>query len=139
YKDVQAQIVGVSYRRPGVALIALNDRVPEWHDLYEIDIATAKRTLVEQNDQEFGGYIADFDLKPRMAVKPLATGGEIYRRGDKGWERLLEYGQEDSLTTAPLTIEGDGRTALLMSAVGRDKAALVRVELDSAKQSVVAE
>ncbi len=86
YKDVQAQIVGVSYKRPGVALIALNDRAPEWHDLYEIDITTAKRTLVEKNEQEFGGYIADFDLKPRMAVKPLPSGGEIYRRGDKGWK-----------------------------------------------------
>jgi dipeptidyl aminopeptidase/acylaminoacyl peptidase len=137
YKGVQAQIVGVSHKRPGVALIALNDRVPEWHDLYEIDIATAKRTLIEQNDQEFGGYIADLDLKPRMAVKPLASGGEIYRRGEKGWEKLLEYGQEDSLTTAPLTIEADGRTALLMSAVGRDKAALVRAELASGKLSVI--
>ena len=139
YKDVQAQIVGVSYKRPNVVLVALNDRVPEWHDLYEIDIATGKRTLVEQNDHEFGGYIPDFDLKPRMAVKPLASGGEIYRHGEKGWEKLLEYGQEDSLTTAPLTVEADGRTALLMSAVGRDKAALVRAELATGKLSVIGE
>ena len=139
YKEVQAQIVGVSHRRPGVVLIALNDRVPEWHDLYEIDIATGKRTLVEQNDQEFGGYVADLDLKPRLAVKPLPGGGEIYRRGDKGWEKLLDYGQEDSLTTAPLTIDGEGRTALLMSAVGRDKAALVRADLTTGALSVIGE
>ncbi|MEJ1966369.1 MAG: hypothetical protein WDO56_34375 [Gammaproteobacteria bacterium] len=87
YKDVQAQIVGVSHKRPGVALIALNDRLPEWHDLYEIDIATGTRKLVEKNDQEFGGYVADQELSPRIAVKPLASGGEIYRRGEKGWEK----------------------------------------------------
>src|SRR5690349_16873476 len=139
YQGVQAQIVALSHKRPNIALIALNDRVPEWHDLYGIDIATAKRTLVEQNDNEFGGYVADFDLKPRMAVKPLPSGGEIYRRGDKGWEKLLDYGQEDSLTTAPLTIEADGKTALLMSAVGRDKAALVRAELATGKLSVIGE
>ena len=139
YKDVQAQIVGVSHKRPGVALVALNDRVPEWHDLYEIDIANGTRKLVEKNDHEFGGYVADQDLKPRIAQKPLATGGEIYRRGDKGWEKLLDYGQEDSLTTAPLAIEGDGRTALLMSASGRDKAALVRADLSSGKLTVIGE
>src|SRR5262249_45075441 len=49
------------------------------------------------------------------------------------------YGPEDSLTTAPLAIEGDGRTALLLSAVGRDKAALVRADLTSGQQSVVGE
>ena len=137
--DVQAQIVGVTHTRPAVALIALNDRVPEWHDLYEIDIATGTRKLVEQNDHEFGSYLADRELKPRVAVKPLASGGEIHRRGEQGWEKLLDYGQEDSLTTAPLVIEGDGRTALLMSAAGRDKAALVRADLITGKLTVIGE
>jgi dipeptidyl aminopeptidase/acylaminoacyl peptidase len=139
YKDVQAQIVGVSHKRPGVVLIGLNDRAPEWHDLYEVDIGNGARKLVEKNDQEFGSYVADDDLKPRIAVKTLPSGGEFYRRGDKGWEKLLEYGQEDSLTTAPIVIEGDGRTALLTSAVGRDKAALVRAELGTGKLTVIGE
>jgi dipeptidyl aminopeptidase/acylaminoacyl peptidase len=137
YKDVQAQLVDASHKKPGVALIALNDRVPEWHDLYEIEVATGQRKLVEKNEQEFGGYLADQDLKPRVAVKQLASGGEIYRRGEKGWEKLLEYGQEDSLTTSPIVVESDGRTALLVSAVGRDKAALVRAELATGKLSVI--
>jgi dipeptidyl aminopeptidase/acylaminoacyl peptidase len=137
YKDVQAQLIDVSHKRPGIALIGLNDRAPEWHDVYEIDVGTGARKLVEKNDQEFGGYLADQDLKPRIAVKQLASGGEIYRRGEKGWEKLLEYGQEDSLTTSPVAVEGDGRTALLLSAVGRDKAALVRAEIGTGKLSVV--
>jgi dipeptidyl aminopeptidase/acylaminoacyl peptidase len=136
---VQAQLAGVSHKRPGVVLVGLNDRVPEWHDLYEIDVASGERKLIEKNEQEFGGYLPDHDLKPRVALKTLPSGGEIYRRGDKTWEKLLEYGQEDSLTTQPITIEGDGRTALLVSAVGRDTAALVRAELSTGKLSVVGE
>ncbi len=50
---------GCLHKRPGVALVGLNDREPEWHDLYEIDVATGKRKLVEKNDHEFGGYLAD--------------------------------------------------------------------------------
>lgn len=137
YKDVQAQLIDVSHKRPGIALIGLNDRVPEWHDVYEIDVASGARKLVEKNEQEFGGYLADEALTPRIAVKQLASGGEIYRRGEKGWEKLLEYGQEDSLTTSPIAVEADGRTALLLSAVGRDKAALVRADIETGKLSVI--
>src|ERR1700744_6087973 len=48
-KGVRAEIVGISPERPDVALIALNDRVPEYHDLYEINIATGELKLVERN------------------------------------------------------------------------------------------
>lgn len=141
FKEVQAQVVGLSYRRPTLVLVGLNDREPEWHDLYEIDVRTGERKLVEKNEQQFAGYLADFDLAPRLAVKTLPSGGgQIFRRsGGKGWESFLEYGQEDSITTSPLVIEGDGRTALMVSAVGRDKAALVRVDLTGGKQTVVGE
>jgi dipeptidyl aminopeptidase/acylaminoacyl peptidase len=137
-EKVHAQIAGLSYQRPDVALIALNDRAPEWHDLYEIDVATGARRLIERNDQQFAGYLEDLQLRPRLAIKTLPDGGgEVYRRTDQGWESLLKYGQADSLTMRPLVIEEGGNTALLLSAVGRDKAALVRVDLTSGKQTVI--
>ena len=139
-QNVQAQIVGVSHKRPGTVLVGLNDRAPEWHDLYAIDVNTGERKLVEKNEGEYAGYVADFELQPRLALKTLAEGGgEIYRRTEQGWEKLLTYGQEDSLTTQPVAIEGDGKTALMVSAVGRDKAALVRLDLATGKQTVIGE
>ncbi len=135
---VQAQVVGVSPRRPGVVLVGLNDRKPEWHDLYEIDIASGKRTLVERNDQEFAGYLEDSMLVPRLAVKSGADGDEMLARGAQGaWESLLKYGPEDTQTTSPLVIEGDGRTALITSSVGRNTSALVRVDLATHAQTVL--
>src|ERR1700748_1101312 len=74
-KNVRAEIVGLSHERPDVALVALNDRVPEYHDLYEINIASGERKLVERNDQEFAGYLEDLQLHPRLAVKTLADRG----------------------------------------------------------------
>jgi len=137
-EKVHAEIVGLSHQKPDVALISLNDRNPEWHDLYEIDVTTGARKLVERNDQEFSGYLEDLQLRPRLAVKTLPDGGgEVYRRTDQGWESFLRYGQEDSLTLRPLVIEEGGNTALLLSAVDRDKAALVRIDLTSGKQTVV--
>jgi dipeptidyl aminopeptidase/acylaminoacyl peptidase len=137
-EKVHAEIVGLSHQRPEVALISLNDRKPEWHDLYEIDVSTGARRLVETNDQEFAGYLEDLQLRPRLAVKTLPDGGgELYRRTDQGWEGFLTYGQADSLTLRPLVIEEGGTTALLLSSVDRDKAALVRVDLVSGKQTVI--
>ena len=62
----------------------------------------------------------------------------LRRKGD-GWERILAYGQADSLTTQPLGIEGDGKSALMLSSVGRDKSALMRVDLADGSTTVVGE
>jgi dipeptidyl aminopeptidase/acylaminoacyl peptidase len=136
YKKVQAQVVGLSWKKPGVVAIGLNDRAPEWHDLWEVNIATGKRVLIEQNTQEFGGYEVDLDLKPRMALKSDANGNEIFRKSGGKWVSLLKYGQEDSITTNTIGIEAAG-TALMTSSVGRDKAALVRVDLTTGKSTVL--
>ena len=136
---VQAQVIGLSHERPGVVLVGLNDRKPEWHDAWEIDIASGERRLVERNDQEIGGYLAGLDLKPRLALRTLPEGGEILRRKGDGWERILAYGQADSLTMQPLGIEGDGKSALLLSSVDRDKTALMRVNLADGATTVIGE
>jgi dipeptidyl aminopeptidase/acylaminoacyl peptidase len=139
-EKVHAELIGLSHLRPDVALIALNDRTPEYHDLYEINIATGDRKLVERNDQEFAGYLEDLQLHARLAVKTLEDGGgEIYHKTGKGWESLFKYGRDDSLTTRPIVVEEGGSSALMLSSMGRDKAALVRVDLSNGKQTVVGE
>ena len=139
YKGIRAEIMGLSWKKPGVIAVGMNDRVAEWHDLYEVDINTGKRVLVHQNTQEFSGYNLDFDLKPRIASKNDADGTELLRRvGDK-WVSMLRIGQEDSLTSGLIGIEASGKTALLQSSVGRDKAALERVDLATGKTTLVAE
>jgi acetyl esterase/lipase len=83
------------------------------------------------------GYDLDLDLKPRLATKTLADGGEIFRKVGGKWISLLKYGQEDSLNTGTIGIEGTGKTALMQSSVGRDKSALVRVDLTTGKTTVL--
>src|SRR5262249_5836091 len=99
YKSVRADLTDLSWKKPGVAAVSLNDRDPEWQDLWEVDISTGKRTLIEENSQEMAGYFLDLDLKPRLAQKNGADGAEVFRRvGDK-WVSLFKIAQEDSLTT----------------------------------------
>jgi len=136
-KGVRAELLGLSWKKPGKVGVGMNDRVPEWHDVYEVDLATGVRTLVEKNTQEFGGYDLDLDLKPRVATKQTAEGNELFRKVGAKWVSLLKFGQEDSLTTGTIGVEATGTTALMNSSVGRDKAALVRVVLATGKQTVL--
>jgi len=136
---VQAQILGLSPERPGTVLVGLNDRAPEWHDVYEIDVASGERTLVLKNDGNFAGFVEDLQLVPRLATRSLPEGDEILRRTPTGWERVLQVGQADTLTTAPLTIEQGGKTALLLSSVDRNTSALVRLDLETGAVTPVAQ
>jgi dipeptidyl aminopeptidase/acylaminoacyl peptidase len=138
FKGIAAQVVALSWKRPNSVLVGINNRKPEWHDLYEIDISSGGRKLIERNDQEFAGYDADLDFKPRLAFKNTAEGNEILRRTASRWVSLLKYGQEDSLTTNAIGIEGSGKTALMLSSVGRDKSALMRIDLASGKKTQIA-
>lgn len=135
---VQAQVIDLSPSRPDVVLVGLNDRAPEWHDVYAITLGTGERKLVEQNEQQIAAYYADGDLALRMALRTLPEGGEILRRSKAGWARVLAYGQEDSLSTQPLIVEGGGKSALVYSSVGRDKTALERIDLTTGKRTLVA-
>ncbi len=136
---VQAQLIGLSPERSGTVLVGLNDRVPEWHDVYEIDVATGERKLVLKNEENFSGFAEDLQLVPRLATRSLADGDEILRRTHQGWERVLKVGQADTLTTAPLAIEQGGRTALLLSSVDRNTSALVRLDLATGAVTPVAQ
>jgi len=137
YKGIQAQVAALTWKKPGSVAVALNDRVPEYHDLWEVNLATGKRVLIEQNTQEFAGYDLDLDLKPKLALKNLPEGGEIFRKAGGKWVSLLKFGQADSLTTSTIGIEGSGTTALMLSSVGRDKSALVRVDIATGKTKVL--
>jgi dipeptidyl aminopeptidase/acylaminoacyl peptidase len=137
YPKVQAQVAGLSWKKPGVVAVGLNDRAEEWHDLWEVNIATGKRVLIEKNEQEFGGYDLDLDLKPKLALKNDANGNELFRKSGGKWVSLLKWGQQDSITTATIGVEASGATALLTSSVDRDKSALVRIDLASGKSTVL--
>lgn len=138
YKGVRAEVKGLSWKKPGVVAVGLNDRVPEWHDLYEVNLATGARVLIEENKQEFATYDLDFDLKPRIAAKNDADGTELFRRVGKEWISMLRIVSADSMTTGVIGVEFDGKTALLQSSVGRDKAALERVDLTTGKTTLIA-
>ncbi len=84
-KDVQAQIQMVSRINPDVLMIALNDRDPAWHDLYELKISTGELTLVQENNDRITGYTFDWDENLRIVYQTDEKGNTVtlYKQGEQ--------------------------------------------------------
>ncbi|QDX26792.1 S9 family peptidase [Sphingomonas suaedae] len=136
---VRATIQGVSKLRPDVVLIGLNDRNPQFFDLYEVNYKTGASKLVMENPG-YGGWVTDNQLKPRFAFQQVPGGGSKYFRlgADGKWAEVLTVANEDFFTTAPIGFNKDGTTLYWVDSRGRDKAALVKMDADSLKTDVIA-
>jgi len=136
---VRAQIEGVSKQRPDVVLIGLNDRNPQFFDLYEVNYRTGASKLVMQNPG-YGGFVTDNQLKPRFAFQQVPGGGSKYFRlgADGKWAEVFSIANEDFFTTNPVGFNKDGTTLYWVDSRGRDKAALVKMDAASLKTEVIA-
>ena len=131
--------IGGSRKRPDEILIGLNNRNPQWHDVYLLNTVTGELKLVYQNDQ-YGQFEADDDLKLRLAIKETPGGGQdVFRFNDGKAEPFTKVPTEDSITTSTLNISADGKTLFWIDSRGRDKAALVAQDLASGQSRVIAE
>ena len=138
---VRAQIVQVSPDDPGSILVGLNDRDPQLHDVYRIDLATAERTLVAQNPG-FVDWTADSHQHIRGAVKATPDGGvQIMVRDtdDAPWQTVVKAGMEDALSIQPLGFDASGEGLFLVSSVGAEAARLLRLDLRTQEAELLAD
>ncbi len=137
---VQARLTHASPRHPEHVLVALNERVPQLHDLYLIDIVSGERELVLHNDQDLLSFLVDDDFVVRFASRPTAAGGvEILARVDDVWVSFTTVGMEDALTTGPIALDRSGDVLYMLDSRNRDTAALTAVDLASGEREVLFE
>jgi len=141
YKAVNAELAGISARRPGEVLIGMNDRDAKYHDLYTVDLATGARKLLARNEG-FAGYVADDDFQVKLAFQSQADGSITYFA--PGPKKALDAPYmtvpfDDALTTQPQGFDETGRTLYLLDSRGRDTAALFAMDFASKKATLLAE
>lgn len=137
---VHAMIVEMSPHFPQEALIGLNERNSQLHDIYRLDIESGALTLVEENPG-FAGYITDRAFQVRFAQRMTPDGGsQILKRDDTGeWQPYMNVDMEDTLTTNHIDFDQSGRVAYMMDSRGRDTAALVALDTETGESRVIAE
>lgn len=141
FPKTTAQVAGVSPKHPGTILVGMNDRDAQWHDLYKVDLASGRRTLLEKNDAQIAGYIADADYTLRYAQRSRPDGGaDVLKRGaGGGWEKFDDIPFEDVLTTSPGGLTVDGKTLYFTDSRGRNTAALFAVDVATGQRTLVLE
>jgi len=140
YKATRAEVFGLSERKPGTVIVGLNDRNPEVHDVYSLDIASGKRTLLYQNDDALISFTLDRDLGLAFGEKLLPDGGgQLFIRDGAKWTPYDSVPFEDAETTGIAAVAPDGKSLFMQDSRDRDTSALVSVDIKTKKQTLVAE
>ncbi len=139
-EGVQAQIQQASYKTPQEIIVGLNDRNPQFHDLYLINIATGERRLIQRNDG-FARFVTDDDYNVRFAIRMTPDGGsEILKPTEENsWEPFITISMEDLLTTSPVGFDKTGKLLYMIDSRDRNTAALTVIDLKTGKQTLLAE
>ena len=138
---VQGQVVATSVTRPDEILIRINDRDPQNHDVYRHNLKTGEQTLLFKNEDGYVDFVADDSLALRVAAKQTPGGGlEVFKRDPAGkMTSLARISPEDALTTRFVGFDVAGTTLYALDSRGRDKAALVTIDVDTGAPKVLAE
>jgi len=142
YEKIHATIIGSSKRRPAEVLVGINADNPQLHDVYRLDLETGA-LVKEIENPGYAGWLADEDLVVRCAMAPLPDGSFDVLVRDSGsadaeWRKLLTIPAEDATSTDVVSFSGDGRTLLMITSVGADKARLTRVDLATGASTLLA-
>jgi dipeptidyl aminopeptidase/acylaminoacyl peptidase len=140
-EKLQARIEATDPKFPDEILIALNERDPSLHDIYRLNINTGELELVAENPGDVIGFQADSNFKVRAAQAATPDGGVVVRvrdDADAPWRDWIKAGPEDSLTLEVLDFTADGKALYLLSAIGRDTAAVIRKDIATGKETVIA-
>jgi dipeptidyl aminopeptidase/acylaminoacyl peptidase len=140
FEGVHARLWRASPDHPEEVVIGLNNRDPQWHDLFRINIETGERTLLLQNDS-FAEMTVDDDYAIRFAARMTEDGGMDWLKpaGDDSWEPWDSIPSEDALTTSGVGFNKAGDTLFMRDSRGRNTSALVAKNYRTGETRLLAE
>ncbi len=139
FENVQARPFGVSHRFPDEVLLLINNRDPQLHDPFRVNLRTGESKRLFENEG-FVSFEADDDYNIRIAMRMNPDGGsEFFRRGkDNQWVSWTTVPAADSLNTGVAGFDKTGEITYMLDSRGRNTSALVAID-QSGKETVIAE
>jgi acetyl esterase/lipase len=139
-EGVHAAIMGHNRWHPDTVLVGLNADNPQLHDVYRLNLRTRELSKEEVNPG-FAGWIIDSDLRVRGGVSMTEDGGEIIQlKADDGtYVPWKDVPPEDVAGTGVLGFVRDGSALLLLSSIDANASRLIRFELETGNETVLAQ
>jgi dipeptidyl aminopeptidase/acylaminoacyl peptidase len=140
FKGSQVRVVGTSLGQPDAVLVGINNRDPRWHDIYRLTLSSGKLELVEKNDR-FAFFVADNDLKLRIAGVPTKDGGvDLFKSGGDGkWSSYFSLPEEDAQAMKQFGFDRTNRSLYAYESRDRNTVALAALEPDTGKARILGE
>ncbi len=140
FEGVRAEILALSPKHPEEAIIGLNKRDPEYHDLFKLNIETGNLTELLVN-KDFSSFEIDDEFNVRLASRMTPDGGsDVFKlAGEKSQEPLLKVDMEDALSTGFFGFDKTLDLIYFVDSRGRNTAALYTLNLSTGERSLLAE
>ncbi|AFC72367.1 acylamino-acid-releasing protein [Rickettsia rhipicephali str. 3-7-female6-CWPP] len=138
-KGVKAEIAGASHKKPNEILIYLNERNPEYFDIYKLNLDTLEKELIYKNDR-FTDYVTDENLNLRFGSLLDKNGAvEYYELKDGEPKLFTKISMEDSFNTSILGFDASGETLYMLEGRNRNTSALKAITLATGSEEILAE
>ncbi|AFC73002.1 S9 family peptidase [Rickettsia montanensis] len=138
-KGVKAEIAGASHKKPNEILIYLNERNPEYFDIYKLNLDTLEKELIYKNDR-FTDYVTDGNLNLRFGSLLDKDGAVEYYEFKDGEPKLFtKISMEDSFNTSILGFDASGETLYMLEGRNRNTSALKAITLATGSEEILAE
>lgn len=137
FDKVRAQIIDDRYDNDDEMLVALNKRNPEVFDVYRVDLNSRELMLIAENPGNVVGWVTDHAGSIRLAITTDGVNTSILHRPNDGaaFQNVITTNFKENIQ--PLFFDFDNKLLFASSNIGRDKAAIVRLDPATAKEDGV--
>jgi dipeptidyl aminopeptidase/acylaminoacyl peptidase len=118
--NVRAAIYAVPETTPDVIIIGLNDRDPQVHDVYSLNLVTGELKLLIQNDANIASWVVDRTGTIRLAMRQTSDGGTEFLTVDNSIFTPV-YSVNNEETAYPIYFHEDGRHVYFVTNKGADR------------------
>lgn len=131
YESVRASIYSVPQSTPNHIVIGINDRNPQLHDVYRLNLSDGSRELLWQNEENVISWSVDLEGNLRLGIRMTPDGGSEILKID-GKELVPIYTVTNEESASPVRFSPDGKSFYMITNKGEnlDKTQLVLYNLD---------
>lgn len=137
-EKVRAMIIDVPKDTPNEIVVGLNDRNPQLHDVYRLNLTTGERTLIRKNDENIAGWATDLKGNLRLGIRQTSDGGTEILSLD-GNKLTSVYSVSSVESASPLRFLPNGKSFYMTTNKGKslDKTELQLFDLKTGKTKSV--
>ncbi|MEM7229250.1 MAG: S9 family peptidase [Planctomycetota bacterium] len=138
FEGVQARIAATDKDYPNDILIEINQRDPQFHDVFKVDVRSGNSELVFENTG-YAGTVIDNDMKIRLGATMGDDGSMTYKKlyGSDAGSELMAIPANDAMTSGIGGFIGDSSRVYMLDSSGRDTGALYTMDIETGERTLV--